>query len=248
EFPIPTAAARPQCLAPGADGNVWVAERASSQAARVTPVGDINEFPVVGTGGGLTMPLQCVAQGPDGNVWFTVTKGINSQVGYITPAGTVTVLPKLTLTATFFSITAGPDGALWITEAGFGSSRIGRFTTAGVLTEYATPTNTASFNLESSIATGPDGALWFTGTDVNPVGRLDPTQLRTCTVVPTDCITEFAIPTASSGPGAITAGPDGALWFIETAANQIGRITTNGKVTHEFSIPTTNSGASDITT
>jgi len=248
EFPIPTAAAKPQCLAPGADGNVWVSERASSQAARVTPAGDIAEFPVLGTGGGFTLPLQCVTHGPDGNVWFTVTKGINSQVGYITPAGTVTVFPKLVLTATFFSITAGPDGNLWITEAGFGSSRIGRFTTAGALTEYATPTNIPSFNVESSIAAGPDGALWFTESSANQIGRLDPTQLRTCAVVPTDCITEFAIPTSSSGPGAITAGPDGALWFTETTANQIGRITTDGKVTHEYFIPTANAGASDITT
>jgi streptogramin lyase len=248
EFPIPTASAKPQCLAPGGDGNVWVAERASSQAARVTPDGVITEFPVVGTGGSLTLPLQCLTRGPDGNVWFTVTKGINSQVGYITPAGTVTVLPKLVLTATFFGITTGPDGNLWITEAGFGSSRIGRFTTAGALTEYQTPTNIASFNVESSIVAGPDGALWFTETDANQIGRLDPTQLRTCTVTPTDCITEFPIPTADSGPGAITVGPDGALWFIEKTANQIARITTDGKVTHEFFISTSNPGASDITT
>src|SRR5262249_5173150 len=131
---------------------------------------------------------------------------------------------------------------------GFGSSRIGRFTTAGALTEYPTPTNTASFNVESSIVAGPDGALWFTETDMNQIGRLDPTQLRTCTVVPTDCITEFVVPTDSSGPGAITAGHDGALWFIEKTANQIGRINTDGKVTHEYFIPTANSGASDITT
>ena len=31
----------------------------------------------------------------------------------------------------------------------------------------------------------------------------------------TDKITEFAIPTANSGPVNITAGPDGNLWFTE---------------------------------
>ena len=30
------------------------------------------------------------------------------------------------------------------------------------------------------------------------------------------------------GPEEITAGPDGALWFTEAAANKIGRITTAG--------------------
>jgi virginiamycin B lyase len=48
---------------------------------------------------------------------------------------------------------------------------------------------------------------------------------------------EFAIPTRSSKPVAITAGPDGALWFTEYAAGQIGRITTDGAIT-EFKIPT----------
>ena len=39
----------------------------------------------------------------------------------------------------------------------------------------------------------------------------------------------------------ITAGPDGNLWFTESTANQIGRITTAGVVT-EFPIPTAGSG------
>jgi virginiamycin B lyase len=47
-------------------------------------------------------------------------------------------------------------------------------------------------------------------------------------------ITEFPIP--SGGPAGITAGPDGALWFTESGAGKIGRITTGGAVT-EFPIP-----------
>ena len=39
-------------------------------------------------------------------------------------------------------------------------------------------------------------------------------------------ITEFPLPTGSGAPLAITAGPDGALWFTESEANKIGRITT----------------------
>src|SRR6266487_2029527 len=51
-------------------------------------------------------------------------------------------------------------------------------------------------------------------------------------------ITEFPTPTANSGPVGITAGPDGNLWFTETATNKIGRITTGGAIT-EFTLPTT---------
>jgi hypothetical protein len=54
-------------------------------------------------------------------------------------------------------------------------------------------------------------------------------------------ITEFSIPTPDSGPGGITAGPDGALWFTEYQGNQIGRITTAGVIT-EFPTPTASSG------
>jgi virginiamycin B lyase len=50
-------------------------------------------------------------------------------------------------------------------------------------------------------------------------------------------ITEFTIPTASSGPAPIVAGPDGNLWFTEVSGNQIGRITTAGVFT-EFPVPT----------
>jgi len=50
-------------------------------------------------------------------------------------------------------------------------------------------------------------------------------------------ITEFSLPSASSDASEITAGPDGNLWFVERAANKIGRITVAGGIT-EFSIPT----------
>jgi len=59
-------------------------------------------------------------------------------------------------------------------------------------------------------------------------------------------IVEFPVPTPSSGPNDIAAGSDGALWFTEQSANQIGRITPAGVVT-EFPIPTTASSPVGIT-
>ena len=41
-------------------------------------------------------------------------------------------------------------------------------------------------------------------------------------------IVEFAVPTSNSGPGSITAGPDGNLWFTEKTGNKIGRISASG--------------------
>src|SRR5690606_6540702 len=64
-------------------------------------------------------------------------------------------------------------------------------------------------------------------------------------ITPEGKITEFPLPRPNSGPGDITAGADGNMWFVELAGgidnvtvdgNRIGRITMNGEIT-EFQIP-----------
>jgi len=44
-------------------------------------------------------------------------------------------------------------------------------------------------------------------------------------------LSEFAVPTANAGPDGIALGPDGNVWFSETEAGQIGRITPAGQIT-----------------
>src|SRR5436309_1944069 len=56
----------------------------------------------------------------------------------------------------------------------------------------------------------------------------------------TTTLTEFTVPTASSGPTSITAGPDGNLWFTEISGIKIGQISPAGTI-REFSLPTSNS-------
>ena len=51
---------------------------------------------------------------------------------------------------------------------------------------------------------------------------------------------EYDVPTSSSGPYGIAAGPDGALWFTEYYANKIGRITASGAF-KEYDVPTSGS-------
>jgi len=43
-------------------------------------------------------------------------------------------------------------------------------------------------------------------------------------------LTDYPVPIGNAFVGAITTGPDGALWFTDYPASQIGRITTNGVV------------------
>jgi virginiamycin B lyase len=37
-------------------------------------------------------------------------------------------------------------------------------------------------------------------------------------------VTEYPVPTPSSGPAFIAAGPDGNMWFTETSAAKIAKI------------------------
>src|SRR5260221_11547230 len=54
--------------------------------------------------------------------------------------------------------------------------------------------------------------------------------------------TSLLRPTADSPPGGIAAGPDGALWFTEQSANQIGRLALTTVNSHDFNAD----GKSDI--
>src|SRR3954467_11878894 len=58
-------------------------------------------------------------------------------------------------------------------------------------------------------------------------------------------VRQFAIPTKASRPLTIAKGPDGALWFTESAKNRIGRITRHGTV-REFRLPQPGSGPGQI--
>jgi streptogramin lyase len=55
------------------------------------------------------------------------------------------------------------------------------------------------------------------------------------TPAPAPVINEYPTLTAGSGPVVITTGPDGALWFTEGNVDKIGRMTTAGVNTNEFS-------------
>jgi virginiamycin B lyase len=77
--------------------------------------------------------------------------------------------------------------------------------------------------------------VWFTDSGNNAIVRLHSGNTIS-----------YAIPTTSSMPMGITSGPDGALWFAESAAGKIGEVTTSGTFT-EYVIPTGGSGVLSVT-
>lgn len=111
-------------------------------------------------------------------------------------------------------------------------------------TSYGSVSGSAgSFSIAGSHTYASSGSFTVTLT----VGAPDAAQGVTtfaATVQPPVTTTGYTIPTAESGPGFIAAGPDGALWFVESA-NKIGRVTTSGSFS-EFMIPTANASAQTI--
>jgi virginiamycin B lyase len=95
--------------------------------------------------------------------------------------------------------------------------------TAPLMTEYKLSYGRNPYGITS----GPDGNLWFTESGGNRIG----------TITTGGTVTEYDIPTSSSGPEGITSGPNSALWFTELRGDKIGEVTTGGSIT-EYSIPT----------
>lgn len=186
----------------GTDGNLWFSE--SKGIARITPGGEVTSFPIAGQTGS----LRALTAGPGGNVWFVSAK---PAAGFVTPAGAVTKFPLKTAEAPS-DVTAGPSESLWFTEPR--TARVGRVTVSGKETEFRLPTGSRP----NSIALGTDGNLWFSDRSAARVGR----------ITPRGQVTFFPVPTLDP-TDEVLAGPDGVIWF--TAGNEIGRISTSGRIT-----------------
>ena len=210
-FPLPVGS-EPQGIAVGPDGNLWFANRGLSSVGRITPTGELREFPVPGA-----EPFQ-VAAGPDGNIWFTELGG--NRIGRITPEGRIAEFPVPPGgCCRTWGITAGPDGNIWFTLADmFGG--VGRATPDGRITVF-------QLGAEGrGITVGPDGNLWVAAVGYE---REEPTIGDIARVTPQGSITNFLMPPPHAGlrPSSITTGPDGNLWF---AGDGIGRIGVDGKI------------------
>jgi virginiamycin B lyase len=234
---------QPTAVAAGSDGAVWFTERAlakpTGKIGRLTPAGDVTEYAA-----GITGHPLVIAAAPDGNLWFTESPG--NKIGRIDPAtGRATEYAVPTIQSAPWEITAGPDGNLWFTE--LLGNKIGRITTDGVITEFSVPTSTSQPN---TIRPGPDpnaaddcafqrdmlGETGFAARYRNfgdCVARLATTKTlwfseqnanRVAQITTDGDIFEYPLPTPRSQPGGVTQGADGAVWFVELAGNQIGRL------------------------
>lgn len=233
---------QPQQITGGPDGNVWFTswhahgpgnDPYRSVIGRITPAGDITEFPVP------TDSVGPIASGPDGNLWFSGLLNYG-YIGRITPSGTVLASRAISsLPASVGGLVAGPDGNVWFTVTEYGPApdydrlgSIGRMTPTGAVTRFR---NGLSPNeIPQNITMGPDGNLWFTArpdpNTFNPAGG------KVGRITTDGAITEFSLNRFQHIlPQSIAAGADGNLWFTVSGSSgeqPIGRITTEGATTY----------------
>jgi virginiamycin B lyase len=232
----------PRWIVVGPDGALWFTEDTFNAIGRITTdTKTVTEY-CIPTGIPLSTqpctesPLftaQSITAGPPGtsSVWFTT----ETLVGRIMTNGThhisfyCPVCPSGQPTG---GIVTGPDGNIWYSMAeGLGSlTPAGGFATNG----YGCPGPC----LPTAVIAGPDHNLWFIASSNGPtyIGATASNYLIGNDV--TDTVL-YCIPTGirvdstyqppcqattDHAPYQMTIGPDGNLWFTESAANRIGRI------------------------
>ena len=170
---------------------------------------------------------------------FPVITSVSFPTGNTNIQGTLNSAANTTFTLEFFGNPACDPSGFGEGEAPLGTAMV---TTNGA--------GDAAFNVTFPSAGGP--VITATATDPGgntsefsqcPVGvpTATPTQTGTATptVTPTpppnpglggQTFNEFRVCPPGSGPTGVASGPDGAIWFTESAGNRIGRITMNGVI------------------
>jgi len=184
--------------------------------------------------------IQKLAKGPEsveplglavdagGRAWYT--EAPRQRISRASPDGTITSFALSTPVARLGRLAVAPDGDVWFAETSLVSVthlKEGRLT-RHVVGSFApaTPMDAAPFG----VAVARDGTVWATLQNANKLLRIAPGGEKTA----------FEVPTRNSGIGDVAVGADGAVWFLEIAANKIGRFA--GGRFEEYAVPTASAG------
>lgn len=226
DYPVPTPDAGLEKIVAGKDGNLWFTEEQGAKVGRITPNGQIDEWPVpVDSEFGPTE----ITVGQNGLIWFLTSAG--GVVGIIDPSsapGPVTATQAFPGFLRGDRIAAAPDGTIWISDSvGEGIHRV--VSTPGGYQFQADSDEAPDCSFDGVIAPGPDGRMWcaFQG---DALKQID---------VASQATVNHPVPSGFS-IASLTSGPDGALWygryltaswFTSASSGAIGRMTPDGGVT-----------------
>jgi virginiamycin B lyase len=226
---------RPGAIALGPGGNVWFTDSGTPTAGgdaepaigRLTPSGAVSRFRLptqeanpMGAPGMGSFPAAIVA-GPDGAMWFTEAGA--DQIGQITAEGVIAEFPlpgRERAHASPNAIVTGPDGAMWFTQPLRES--LGRIDVkTHAISELPFPPPRGGLVRANSLASGPGATLWFDDTRDQAIGRM----------ALDGQVELLPLPAGDYLPTAVTAGADGAVWFVDMAGRRVVRMTATGSVT-----------------
>ncbi len=201
EYALAGSVNKPADLAPavGIDGNIWVADQATSKVIKVTPSGSLTSYTVPGSNDA----PQGIVAGPDGNIW--ITQPTANEVSKVTSTGSFT---GYTVGSNPQEITLGGDGNLWFTMQS--SNSVGRITPGGQYTSFFISSGASPFG----ITEGPDGNIWLVENGGDAIDR----------VTPDGTVTQVATLPSGSSPEDICTGPDGLLWLTEKGTNKVAKL------------------------
>jgi virginiamycin B lyase len=186
-------AGAPFGLCVGPDAALWFTLMNSDRIGRLTPDGQVTEFPIGTTGG---FPAMITA---DEDLWFTLNQG--NAIGRMTVTGEVTTFPLPTAAAGPVGISAGPHG-VWLVEIIAG--QVGRIDRDGTIEEFPLPDRASK---PHAVVATEDGGCWVTLWGSGELIRLDSAG----TVV------EQHELGAGSEPHGLAVAADGSVWVaLET--------------------------------
>ena len=236
EYNLPTQLREPHVIATGPDGALWFTAVLPNKAlgsviGRMTTGG---HFTWYDKGIANERFAYGIAPGPDGKMWFA----LNAQIANISMSGKITLFPQQNLYI-YTVLTVAPNGTIFFPAPSASGYSIVGMSPSGAQTFYPVPVlnngRAATF-----VAMGPNGRdLWFLRLK-DAVGKLDASGK----------LTEFFVPIRVHGrpfPSALTAGPDGAMWFTMSKSNTIGRVTQDGRFTI-YPVPSQNTSLGWIVT
>jgi virginiamycin B lyase len=210
EFPTPSANGGPFAIVSGPDGALWFTERGTNAIGRVptnaTPgsSAQVSEYPLAAP---FSAPQALAVAG--GALWFS--DEIAADAGVMNLGGGLAQTYPLPLAAGG-GMAADAAGNVWI--AGINTGSLYEVAPNGSV-------NTIGIAVGSqilSMAFDVSGNLWMANAGLARIDELPAGQTS---------VVSFPIPGAGD-PAYLVVGPDGAIWFTDTARNAIGRMTTAG--------------------
>jgi virginiamycin B lyase len=253
QFRVPTSDTEPSSITNGSDGNRWFVEGnldsvlESPAIGKITPAGEITEFPVNCS----FCSLSDIVQGPEGILYFTSNE---ATLGRIRTSGEFLAPIPMPETDVLAGELAVHGDDIWITD--FNNDSLWRYNvTTGQFTQFPVPepadvavdsggrvwftaplapagigelnpstgavTMTPTVRIPRQLTIASDGDIWFTARFTpQGVGELDRD---------TNNVREF--PLTSVGPEGIAASSDGSVWFTQSTKGNIARITDDGVIT-----------------